>query len=181
MLSVLANDEHAIGGAFRHRLQHIGRLQHMLFRSIQPAHHLAMRHRHASSLHDDLGHLLVHGHGRCHDAGMGIGNLQNFQHALDRTVLAIGTVQGVKGGIGFQRRKRGCGIAIDINAGDLEPFAFQRLGAGVAGAQGNLPLRRPAAHQYRHVLCHASSRYGPGDKRTDRFASTVVRKMEMIC
>ena len=72
-------------------------------------------------------------------------------------------------------------VAIDIDAGDAKAFGFERLGAGLARAQRNLPLRREPAHQHRdmsfHLLVSSPMRWTDsfraaslGDRATDKSA-----------
>ena len=87
---------------------------------------------------------------------MGVGNAEDFQDALQRAVLARPAVQHVEGDVGLERAQHGRDVAADIDAGDAVAGALERVGAGLAGAQRDLALRRPAAHQNGDVLAHAA-------------------------
>ena len=86
--------------------------------------------------------------------GMGIGQLQHFEDALDGAVLADAAVQRVEDDVGLQPRQHVADVARDVDAGDPKPLAFQRAGAGFARSQRHLSLGRPAAHQDCDVLAH---------------------------
>src|SRR5674476_371074 len=63
-------------------------------------------------------------------------------------VLAGTAVQHIERTIGLERAQRGGDVAGDVDANDaIGAGAFERIGAGHAGAQGNRALGRPAAHQ----------------------------------
>ncbi len=78
---------------------------------------------------------------------MRIGNAENFQHALQRAVLAGAAVQKIERGVGLQRAQGRGDLAVDVDAADAITGALGRTGAGLTGAQGNLALGRPSAHQ----------------------------------
>ena len=81
---------------------------------------------------------------------------QNFQHALQRAVLAGAAVQHVERDVGFQVTQRRGDVAGDVDAGDAIAELLGSIGAGLAGAQGNLALGRPASHQNGDVFHLAS-------------------------
>ena len=73
---------------FADRLEHIGRLQHVPARRLAPIDRHAVRDRNAGRLQHDLGEILLHRQRRGQHPRMGVGNAQDFEHALDRAVLA---------------------------------------------------------------------------------------------
>ena len=95
-------------------------------------------------------------------AGVAVGNAEDFQQALQRAVLARPAVQHVERGIGLERLEHRRDVAPDIDAGDAVAGALGGVGAGLAGAQADLALRRPAAHQHRDVLAHAAAPFCVG-------------------
>ena len=54
--------------------------------------------------------------------------------------------------VGLERLQDGGDVAADIDAGQPVIQLLQNIGAGLAGAQRDLPLRRPSAHQDCNVL-----------------------------
>ena len=85
---------------------------------------------------------------------MGVGNAQHFEDALDDAVLAIASMQGVEGDVGPQRRERFADVAVDVEARDLKAFGFERLRAGLPGAQRDFALGGQSAHQHGDVFGH---------------------------
>ena len=63
------------------------------------------RHRQPGRREDLLGPRLVHGQRRGQHAGMGVGDPQPFQQALDAAVLAPAAVQRVERDVGLQSRQ----------------------------------------------------------------------------
>ena len=98
-----------------------------------------------------LGALLVHGERGGEHAGMGIGDAHGLEQALDAAILAVAAVQGVEADIGPELGEPRGHIAADIEAAHAVALRFERVGAGRAGAERDLPLRRQAAHQHRDV------------------------------
>ena len=90
---------------------------------------------------------------------MGIGDAQDFEHALDRAVFAAAAVQRVEGDVGLEAGERGGDVAVDVDPADAIAARFQRVGAAAAGIERNRPLGRPTAHQHRYVL-HRPSEAG---------------------
>src|SRR5712672_502635 len=85
---------------------------------------------------------------------MAVGNGQDLEQALDGAVLARPAVQQIEGYVRLCGRERGRHVAVDVDAGDPIALALERIRAGLAGAQRDLALRRPAAHQHRDVFGH---------------------------
>ena len=81
----------------------------------------------------------------------------SLQHALDDAILAARPVQGVERDIGREPRQHLGDVAADVDAGNLETFGFERLGAGFPRTQADAALAGEAAHQNRDVLGHFSS------------------------
>ena len=132
----------------------------MRLRGLGAGDDFAARHRDARRRHDCFGAVLVHGERRGEHAGMGVGNAQEFQHALDHAVLAARPVQGVEGDIRLHVIEVAGDIAGDIDGRDFEPLALERLGAGRARSQRHLALAGQAAHQYGDVFGHDDSLSG---------------------
>ncbi len=76
---------------------------------------------------------------------------KRLEQALDAAILAIAAVQGVEADIGPELGKPGGDIAADIEPAHAVALAFERSGAGGAGAERDLALRGQAAHQDRDV------------------------------
>src|SRR5262249_17749311 len=88
---------------------------------------------------------------------MAVGDGENFEHALQRAVLARPAVQHVEGEIRFDGGQHRGDVAADVDAGDPMAEPLQRISAGLAGAQRYLALGRPASHQNGDVLAHPCS------------------------
>ena len=152
MRLVLLDDDDAEARAFVDRLHHIGRLHRVLVLDGEAVDHLRFRHRNADRLGDLLGLLLVHGKRRGEHAGMGVGNAQIFEDALDGAVLAERPMQRVEDDVRLELGKHGADIARDIDAGDLVAFLLKRIGTGVPGGQRHGPLGRKPSQQDGHML-----------------------------
>ena len=148
------DDADADAGTLIHRLDHIGRIDRMTGQDVVAVDHHPMRRRHADGPQHPLGDLLVHRQRRGHDTGMGVGDLQHLENALDDPVLAALAVQRVEHHVGRRSQgvQQGRQVAADIDAGHLIAGLLQRLGAVAAGDQADLPFRGPAAHQQGDVL-----------------------------
>ena len=48
---------------------------------------------------------------------MGVGDAQDFEHALDRAVLAAAAVQGVEGDVGLEAGEGRGDVAVDVDRG----------------------------------------------------------------
>jgi hypothetical protein len=83
------------GGTLAHRFDDHGRTQRgERGARVGCAFHLAPGRRgQAFGDPDALGHELVHGHGRGHDAGAGVGNAHQFERTLYRAVFTEAAVQ----------------------------------------------------------------------------------------
>ncbi len=152
VLMGLGDDEDADARAFGNRLDDIGPRQRMGFRGVLARHHHAFGNRHPGIGHRHLGDVLLHGERRGEHAGMAVGNLQDFQDALDGAVLAGPAVQHVEGDIGLEIREHRRDVAAHIEAGDPVAPAFQRRGAGRAGPQRYIAFGGPAPHENGDVL-----------------------------
>ena len=85
---------------------------------------------------------------------MGVGDGEDFQHALQRAVLARPAVQHVERDVGLDGGEHRRDVAADIERRHAIALAHQRISAGLAGAQRDLALGRPASHQNGDVLAH---------------------------
>jgi len=148
----LGDEEDPDAGALGDRLDHVGARQRMGFRHVPAQHHLAFGDRHPGIGHCHLGEVLLHGERGSEHAGMAVGDLENFQDALDGAVLARPAVQKVERDLGLEVRQDRRNVAPDIDAGDPIAAAFQRVGAGLAGPQRHLAFGRPAPHENGDVL-----------------------------
>src|SRR5262245_48784349 len=88
---------------------------------------------------------------------MAVGDGENFEHALQRTVLARPPVQHIEGEIRLDGGQHCGDVAADVDAGHLMSEPRERLGAGLARAQRDLALGRPTSHQNGDVLAHPCS------------------------
>jgi hypothetical protein len=150
---VSRNYDHAKGRAFRDWLDHIRRRQDVLGGCLSAGDDAMLGHRNSGCGGNTLRLMLVHGERRGEHAGMGVGNVQDLQHALDRAVLAIGSMQGIEDGIWPQACEHLGDVARHIDARDSVACLFQRLGARLSRGEAHRPLRGPATHQHGDVLC----------------------------
>ncbi len=152
MASFLAHDDDAEGRSLRHRLHDVGRGQDVFAGGRETRDHDAVRQRDAGGRHHELGLGLVHRERRGEHSGMGVGDAQELQQALDAPVLAHRPVQGVEGDFRLQGREIARHVGRDVEARHPVADALQRGGAGGAGREAHRPLGGPAAHQDRDVL-----------------------------
>jgi hypothetical protein len=124
----------------------------VLLASFEPRDHHPVRHRNTGRAEDGLGQILLHGECRGEHARMAVGHADRFQDPLDRSVLTRPAMQQIEGNVGPERLQHRGDVAADVDASRLVALCLQRLGAGLARAQRNLALGRPASHQDRHVL-----------------------------
>ena len=89
---------------------------------------------------------------------MGIGDLQIFEDALDRAVLAVGPVQRVEGDVRRDLSKPLGDIPADIEARDGMTDRLERVGAGIPRGETDRSLRGESAHQDRNMLGHRACR-----------------------
>ena len=154
---ILAHDEHPNARALRDRLDDVGRRQHVAFGHLEPRRYQPLGHRHVGGAKQVLGDVLLHGERRRHHAGMAVRDRQNFEHALQRAVLARSPVQHVEGNVRLDRGEHRGDVAAHVDAGHPMATPRERLGAGLAGAQRYLALGGPASHQNGDVLAHSSA------------------------
>ena len=107
----------------------------------------AARHGDAGRGQHRLGLGLVHGQRRGQHAGVGVGDAQRLQHALDAAVLAPLAVQGVEADVGLQLGQHLGEVAAGVDAADLGAQPLQGVGALAAGDQADLALGREPAQQ----------------------------------
>ena len=86
------------------------------------------------------------------DAGMRVGYPQQLQDALDDAILAVTPVQRVEGDVGLQPREQFSRVRADVDTGDTESLALQRLGASFAGTQRNGTFGGEPAHEHRDMF-----------------------------
>ena len=67
----------------------------------EPRRHDILGDRDAGGAEQRLGEILLHGERGGQDAGMAVGNAEDFQNALQRAVLAGPAVQHVEGDVGL--------------------------------------------------------------------------------
>ena len=83
---------------------------------------------------------------------MGIFDPHQVHHALDRAVLARGSVERIEHHIGLQFGEPQRDIALHVELGDVGPAAApQRIGDAPGAGQRHFALGRPAAHQHDDV------------------------------
>ena len=83
---------------------------------------------------------------------MRVGNSQDFEHALDRSVFADAAVQGIEGDIRPELGENLGDVARHVDSGNAVAARLQGVGAAAAGIERDRPLGGPAAHQNRHML-----------------------------
>ncbi len=129
-----------------------GGLHRMLRTKALAIHHQRFGNRNTGGGGHVLGLRLVHGERGGQNAGMGVGNFQIFENALDRAVLAERTVKGVEGDVRAQRGQNRSDIARDVYTRNAETFRFQSIGACSPGRQAHRSLRRKSAHKDSYML-----------------------------
>ena len=114
---------------------------------------MPLRHRQPGGGEDLLRALLVHRQRRGEHAGMGVGDPEPLEDALDAAVLAPAAVQRVEGDVGprLAERRREVGAGVDLD--DLESLLPQRSRALATRHERNLTLGRTAAHQHCDAGC----------------------------
>ena len=147
MRLVCLDDDDAEARPLGHRLDHIGRLHRVLGGKIVPVHDLGFGDRNAVGLRQPLGHVLVHGDGRRQNAGMGIRNLEKFEDALDRAILAERAMQRVEGDVRPQIGQRPGDVTRHIDPGDAIADAFQFVRAFGPRTQAHRPFGGKSTHQ----------------------------------
>src|SRR4051812_16561361 len=101
---------------------------------------------------------------------MGVGQAQDLEQALDRAVLAEAAVQRVEDDIGLRREvlEHGRDVRPDVDRRDPIALPLERLAAGLAGAERDLTLGRPPAHQHRDVFwCGHEAPWSLGARSSD--------------
>jgi hypothetical protein len=86
---------------------------------------------------------------------MSVGNAENFQHALQRAVLARPAMQHIERDIRIGRGQGGSDVTACVDCGNAIAEAIKRIGTRLPGAQRDFALRRPTSHQNGDVLGHA--------------------------
>jgi hypothetical protein len=118
----------------------------------------AFRDRHAGRAQNRLGHILLHGDGGSAHAGMAVRDAEDFEDALQETILARAAMQHDERDVWLQLAEDGSDVAADIDPADAIALPLQRIGARLAGTKRYVALRRPAPQQNSDVLPHASER-----------------------
>ena len=121
---------------------------------LETRYHAVLGDRNAVGAKQRLGIVFLHRQRRRQHARMGVGNAEDFQQALQRAVLAGPAMQHIERDVGFGGAQGRRDVAGDVDRGDPVAEAPKRCGAGLAGAQRNVALRRPAPHQNGDVLGH---------------------------
>ncbi len=88
---------------------------------------------------------------------MAVGDAEDFQEPLQRAVLAGPAMEHIERDVGFGGGQRRGDVAVDVDRRDAVAAAAERVGAGLAGAQRDFALGRPAPHQNGDVLGHNRS------------------------
>ena len=126
----------------------------MGFGRLEARNHAVFGHRHAGGAKQRLGVVFLHGERRGQHAGMAVGNAEDFQEALQGAVLAGPAMQHIERDVGLGGGQRRGDVAVDVDRRDAIAAAGERIGAGLAGAQRDFALGRPAPHQDGDVLGH---------------------------
>ena len=156
---VLAHDEDADAGAFRHRLDHIRRRQQMALGGVARA-----RPRAAPA---PARRPREHRSWPCPSASPAPRRARRNGcrecRAISSMPCSVPSSPGrpcstLSAASGLSWRKRRGDVAVDVDAADaVAAGALERVGAGLARAQRHLALGRPASHQDRDVLHRLSS------------------------
>src|SRR5476649_2953965 len=91
---------------------------------------------------------------------MRIGNAKDLENALNRSILADTSMQGVEGDIRLQFGEHFSNVAADIDPRNAIAGALERVGATASRIERDWPFRRPAAHQHRNMF-HEPSGFPP--------------------
>ena len=83
---------------------------------------------------------------------MAVGDAQDFQNTLDGAVLARPAVQHIERHVRLEPVQHRRDVAPDIDPAYPKPLPFQRIGAGLAGAQRYVAFRGPTTHQNGDML-----------------------------
>src|SRR5215510_7119799 len=132
MRVILAHNEYADAGAFCHWLDHIRWRQQMPLRHLLARYNHPARYRNAGSLEHCLGGFLPHRQRGCKHARMRVGNVENFEHALQRAVLTGATMQQIERDLGLEFAQRRGNIAIYVDPADAVSRTLERIGASLA-------------------------------------------------
>ncbi|MNI55090.1 hypothetical protein D3C73_1100170 [compost metagenome] len=179
-VGALAHQEDADGRALGVRLDHIGRVDDVAAGDLMPVEQAAARHDDARRVQNGLGLVLVHRQGRGQDAGMGIGQLQRLEDALDAAVLAPFAVQGVEDDVGLQRRQHLGQVAARVDTRDLADLPLQGVRAAAPRGQRDLAFRRQAAHQDSDVKGVQGRTHGNIRRLARPYALNTVNRLETI-
>src|SRR5690606_8845005 len=142
-----ADDEDTDRRSLAHRLDDIRRVHHMTERCLRARHNNAFGNGQARRTENLLRTLLVHGECGCEHTGMGVGNAEHLEQALNAPVLTPAAMQRIESDIRLQREKLIGNIAPDINLRHAVAARFQRLGTSPARDEADFAFRAPAALQ----------------------------------
>ena len=120
------------------RLDHVGQRQRVGGFQFVDRHDAAARDRQSGGGEHRLRRDLVHGQRRGAHAGMGVGDRQPVEHALDRAVLAEAAMQRVEHGVGLRRQRGDDGgeVVAHLDRRDVEAGLAQSGDHLQAGASG---------------------------------------------
>ena len=139
-------DARALGGGLDHERQ--TDLEQRALEIVGAREHRVGRRCQSGAHHDALGLELVHGQRRGEHARAGVGDAEPFQRALDKPVLAAGSVQGDPGALESRARELLHGPHTGIEGGRVDAAAQECLEHRVAAHQRDLALARVAAEEH---------------------------------
>ena len=179
VLHVLAHDKDADTRAFGHRLDHVRRRQQMALGRLAARDHHAARHRYAGSLEHGLGNVLLYGQRGSKHAGMAVRDAEDFQHALQRAVLAGAAVQHIEGDVGFEGAQVRRHLARDVEPAD--PIAARSAASAQALPDHNETSRSADQPPINTATCLAISEPStspPSCPRLSRASTTLFGQVK---
>jgi hypothetical protein len=128
---IFLHDHDAEAGAFIDRLHDIRRLHRVFAADIEAVHDLGLSHGNARSFGDLLGLLLVHRQRGGKNTRVSVRNFEIFQDALNRTVFAVGSMQGIECHIRPQISEYTSYVAPDIDTRHPIALSLKRVRASI--------------------------------------------------